>query len=457
MKTKTILSVLALSIAISAFSQKPTLVLTFTAENNVQYVPLDSILIENITQGCDTMLYSPDTILVLDYVSGIDKIEPAKENTFSLSQNYPNPFNEKTEFCLDLHEKENITIIVRDITGKEVAAFNKTLNPNNHTFAFYSGNENYYLLTVIGGQTSQSIKMAAAGNNSVTTEKCKLCYTGSSLKPTWFKHKNALNNFYFYLGDEMRFTGYANTLDGTPGSAVISDLPQTNSSYTFAIKKGLRCPESSTVTDVDGNIYNTVLIGAQCWMQENLKTTTYNSGILIPNITDNSTWQNSATGVYAWYGNHNSWKELYGALYNWHAVEDSNGLCPVGWHVPANEEWTTLTNYIGGTSTPFGNMLKSCRQEESPMGGQCNTMIQPRWDLDLDHYGTDDFGFSALPAGTRYIDGTFMGMNQHAVWWTGTTYYTGKAWNRHLTSFYGRIDIYTIGKRNGFSIRCIRD
>ena len=158
MKTKTLLSILALGLIVSAFSQKATMELTFTAENNGQYVPLDSILIENLTQGGDTTLFAPDTVLVLDYILRIGDNEAIWENSFSVSQNYPNPFKGKTEVNLYLPEMETIKITVRDILGGELAQYENTLKRGNHSFAFYSGNEKYYLLTVTGKQTIKTIK-----------------------------------------------------------------------------------------------------------------------------------------------------------------------------------------------------------------------------------------------------------------------------------------------------------
>ena len=174
MKTKIFLTILALGLIVSAFSQKPTIELTFTAENNGQYVPLDSILIVNLTLGGDTTLYAPDTVLVLDYVTNFGDSKALGENTFSVSQNYPNPFKGKTTVNLYLPEKEYIKITVRDIVGRELAQYENTLNRGNHSFAFYSGNQKYYLFTVTGKQTSKTIKMLNANSNTTFGGKCKI-------------------------------------------------------------------------------------------------------------------------------------------------------------------------------------------------------------------------------------------------------------------------------------------
>ncbi len=455
MKTRVLILALALGQIIICFSQEDTMELTFTAVNNGQYVPLDSILIENLTQGGDTTLYAPDTTLVIHYITSIVNNQAIKENTYAVSQNYPNPFKGKTEFNLYLAKEENIKITGRDILGRELVQYENILNGGNHTFSFYAGNESYYLLTVTGKQTSQTIKMLNAGSNTTNGEKCKLVYTGNKGNVSGFKSQKDINNFVFNIGDDLQYTGFANTIDDVLGSNIITDAPQTNTNYEFAIIKGLRCPGTPTVTDIDGNVYNTVQIGTQCWMAENLKTTTYNNGTLIPNVTNGNEWYNLTTGAYVWYDNDISWKDQYGALYNWFTVNDSNGLCPSGWHVPTSNKWTVLENFIGWD----GNKLKSCRQVNSPMGGDCNTTLHPRWDHYYTSlvYGTDNYGFSGLPGGDGNPSLSFNSVGNMGYWWSTTSngmYYGIK---RILSYGDGNFSDSESDRRYGYSVRCLRD
>lgn len=450
---KIFLSILALVITISAFSQKPTIELTFTAENNGQYVPLDSIFIENLTQGGDTTLYAPDTILVLDYVTSIGNNETIGGNTISVSQNYPNPFKGKTEFNLYLPEREYIKITVRDILGRELAQYENTLMQGNHSFAFYSGNKKNCLLTVTGKQTSKTIKMLNANSTTTYGGKCKIIYDKYEDIVIGYKSQQAINNFGFSLGDELKFIAFTDV-----EVAQMSDTPLNNQIYTFQFEDWTPCPGMSTVTDNDGNIYNTVQIGDQCWMKENLKATTYQNGISIPNVTNGGDWSNLTTGAYVWYDNDISWKDLYGALYNWYTVIDTNGLCPTGWHIPEHDEWTELTDFIGGTGSPHGNELKSCRQVNSPLGGYCNTSNHPRWHQDDTQYGTDDYGFSGLPGGYRYFTGVFYdNLGLASYWWYSTESSSSNAWFLYLYFSYDNIYVTNDNKKIGYSVRCLRD
>jgi uncharacterized protein (TIGR02145 family) len=235
------------------------------------------------------------------------------------------------------------------------------------------------------------------------------------------------------------------------------------------------CP--STIMDADSNTYNIIQIGDQCWMRENLKTTKYSNGVPIPNVTDATTWQNLTTGAYAWYQNDIGWKESYGGLYNWFALNDENGLCPSGWHVPGHDEFTQLEQFIcnqlgysdcstrfpfnnttiGWRGTNEGDALKSCRQVNSPLGGECNTNEHPRWDADATHFGEDNYSFSALPGGYRFGNGGFGYIGSNGIWWMATEQEATNAWYRRMLSMYGWVDRNVYSKNHGLSVRCLKD
>lgn len=442
---------LLVGIIMGAYAQKPSMTLTFTADTNGQPVPLSSIRIENLTQGGDTMLYAPDTVLVLDYIIGINENDAFGDNSFILSQNYPNPMKGKTLICLYLPEKEEILITVSDVTGREMVNKAFLLERGRHCFTFYSGRESLYFLTARTDRQSRTIKMFNSPSDGNASGYCKLEYNGQRYAGAGeVKSGSALNNFVFDQGDQLKFTASTSL-----GERIITSSPTGEQTYYFHYT-GNPCPGTPTVSDFDGNVYNTVLIGNQCWMKENLKTTSYRNGMPIPNVTDYAAWSELVTGAYAWHENDISWKDSYGALYNWYSTVDVNGLCPTGWHVPTHEEWNGLAIAIGGD----GDMLKSCRQINTPLGGSCNTNEHPRWEEDInsDHYGTDDFGFTAFPGSTRYYTGSFYVLGYYGYWWTSTSSSWYDAWSRALDYHFGYLNKYSnSSKRNGFSVRCMRD
>jgi uncharacterized protein (TIGR02145 family) len=199
----------------------------------------------------------------------------------------------------------------------------------------------------------------------------------------------------------------------------------------------------STVTDIDGNVYNTVTIGTQVWMAENLKTTKYRNGDPIPNVTAATSWITLKTGAYCWYNNDAAKKATFGALYNWYAVADSRNIAPLGWHVPSDAEWTVLTNFLGG---------------ETVAGGKLKAVDPTQW-MSPNIGATNSSGFTAIPSGYR----DFHGGNFYSEWsvsyfWTRTEYPTAYAWARELFDNSAEISRgpYT-EKECGVSVRCVKD
>ena len=197
----------------------------------------------------------------------------------------------------------------------------------------------------------------------------------------------------------------------------------------------------TTVTDADGNIYQTVTIGTQEWLAENLKTTKYNNGTSIPLKTTNAEWSNLSTPAYCWYNNDQAtFGNTYGALYNWYTVKTGN-LCPTGWHVPSDAEWTTLTDYLGGLNVA---------------GGKLKETGTTHWH-EPNHGATNESGFTALPGGLRYDDGTFFSIEYGGNWWSSTEYSSTNAWDRSVDFSVPAVGRFDDDKKWGLSIRCLKD
>lgn len=206
-----------------------------------------------------------------------------------------------------------------------------------------------------------------------------------------------------------------------------------------------------TMTDQDGNVYKTVTIGTQTWMAENLRTTIYNDGTPIPNVTDNDKWAALTSDAYCNYDNTANLEAIatYGRLYNWYAV-NTGKLAPIGWHVPSDDEWTTLTNYL---RTNEGGKLKETGTMD--LGNNTNHWISPNTDA------TNGSGFTALPGGCRTNSGLSIGIFQakgfKGYWWSATGYSTDNAWARYVLYQYSSVYSYGGGKMEGFSVRCVKD
>ena len=202
------------------------------------------------------------------------------------------------------------------------------------------------------------------------------------------------------------------------------------------------------VTDIDGNEYETVEIGEQVWMAENLKVTHYRNGDEIPTGYSDAVWENLTTGAYAVYDDNESNADTYGYLYNWYAVDDDRGVCPASWHVPTDGEYTALSDYLGGTSVA-GGKLKECTEGSCP---ESEYWYSPNTGA------TNESGFTALPGGAHYYYyGNCRHMGYNGSFWSSTEYGSNDAWHRGLESNDSTIYRRDYGKDSGFSVRCVMD
>ncbi len=196
-----------------------------------------------------------------------------------------------------------------------------------------------------------------------------------------------------------------------------------------------------TVIDIDGNIYHTVKIGTQVWMKENLNVTHYSNGDSIPRTHPDSVfWCDLKIGAYCDYADDSANSIVYGRLYNIYTLRDSRNLCPVGWHIPSDSEWTVLTNYLGGENVAGGKMKEA---------GNTHWIVP-------NVVATNSSGFTALPSGAIYDDDIFDGAGWATGWWSFPREGRVDAWCRYLMNYNGNVlrDHY---ENRGLSVRCIKD
>jgi uncharacterized protein (TIGR02145 family) len=244
------------------------------------------------------------------------------------------------------------------------------------------------------------------------------------------------------------------TTDGTVTGTFASTLTALTSGGTTYYVRAYATNSSGTaygnqltfntdLGDLDGNSYKTVTIGTQIWMAENLKTTKYNDGTAIPNITDNATWSTNTTGAYCNYSNTLTNSDIYGRLYNWYVVASTNSkkVCPTGWHVASDAEWTTLSTYLGG---------------ESVAGGKLKETSTTHW-LSPNTGATNETGFTALPGGYRDVTGSFGLVGSYGFWWSSSISGTTYAWYRYLINSNGSIASGDNDQKAGFYVRCLKN
>ena len=440
MKAKISLSILALGIIVSAFGQKPSMELTFTAVDSAVHSQLVIIKVMNRTQGGDTLLYYPDTVLVLEYTVGIPEINN-DVGALKVFQNYPNPVVDQTTITLYVPEKDKVSIILSDMLGRKVVTTERLLESGYHSFKFTPGNGRLVFFNAQWRGNSSTIKILKTDNASGSIGSLE--YIGRKNSESQTKTIEAKHGFSFSLGDELLYIGYTDTLNSG-----MLDVPEASKTYTFQFATNIPCPGTPTVT-YEGQVYNTIQIFSQCWLKENL-----NVGTMIPGAQDME--DNDTIEKYC-YENEPDSCTVYGGLYQWDEMmqyttqQGTQGICPPGWHLPTDEEWKVLE---GAVDSQFwiGNPEWD---DIGWRGYDAGTNLKTTSGWAGGGNGTNLFGFSGLPSGARYPSSSFDNISIRGYFWTSTKNYT--AW---FHGFYFdhpeviRMDNLT---NFGYSVRCLRD
>lgn len=245
-----------------------------------------------------------------------------------------------------------------------------------------------------------------------------------------------------------------NLTNGTAYTFIVVAINANGNSIPSAPSNSVTPSAPTSVTDRDGNIYNTVSIGTQVWLKANLKTTKLNDGTLISNVTDAVAWGALVSPAYCWYNNDINNKNIYGGLYNWYAV-NTGKLCPTGWHVASSAEWNTMVLAIDPGAQV--NMI----EQSTIAGGKLKETGTSHW-LDPNP-ATNETGFTALPGGMRASVGSdvgFLWINSWGEWYTSTVYSNGTVGERNIR--YINSSIYKdneniSNKWIGLSVRCVMD
>ena len=259
--------------------------------------------------------------------------------------------------------------------------------------------------------TANTIIISGSGSGTFTSS-----LTGLTASTSYYVRAYATNSAGTAYGNEVSFTTTAG------GGGIVTN---PGAGVTF-----------------DGYTYSSIVLGnGQEWMAENLRTTTYANGDPIPNVTDNTQWLYLPTGAWSHYNNDSQYENPYGKLYNWYTVNDSRNVCPTGWHVPSDAEWTVLSDYLGGGAVA---------------GGKMKSTGTAYW-LNPNTGATNESGFSGLPGGSRNYYGAFYNIGYYGNWWSSTEGGAGNAWFRYLYCNLGGVYRDYYGKWAGFSVRCLRD
>jgi len=441
MKTKVIPIVLLSCLFASTYSQSPALELAFTAIDSASYTQIDSIKVINRTQGGDTVLVWPDTVLFLDIQTGIQNKNIQYEG-LKVFQNIPNPVKDQTTISLYIPDKGNVSIMISDILGRPLISAERVLETGKHSFRFIPGNGKLFIFNVGWNGSSKSIKIISAvpfqkGSGSLE-------YLGNKNFMSHLKSVSDKGDFVFNPGNKLLYIGYIDTLQSG-----ILDVPETKEMFMLQFSYNMPCLGMPLI-NYEGQEYNTLQVFSQCWLKENL-----NVGTMIPGnqaMTNNAViekycYNNLATKCVDWGGLY-TWDEMM----QYSATPGIQGICPPGWHIPSDDEIIVLEGAIDGQHG-IGELEWD--------GWDFRSLDIGYWLKSISGWfyngnGIDSHGFTLFPAGARFSDGSFIHSDNHAYIWSSNEEAGSYGWGRLIYTF-NESCRNSYNQDYGLSVRCIRD
>jgi uncharacterized protein (TIGR02145 family) len=380
---------------------------------------VSSIKVDNLTSGATLTLNGGD-ILHLTAVLGME-LRQINKNHLAI---HPNPMIESTVLTLATPEKGDVVIGICDLSGKTVYQLSLFLSEGENNFRVSGIYRGMYLLKISGHSWSYSTKVVS---QSQLRSDPEIVFV-SNVKPPATKSTAAVVEMEYTNGDQLLFTGTSGRY-----STIVTDVPISSKTITFGF---LLCQDN------DGNHYPIVMVGAQTWMAKNLKVGSRIDGP--QNQTDNGIIEKYC------YSDTDPNCNIYGGLYQWNelmqyvSTEGTRGICPVGWHLPTDGEWTILADFLGGLNVAGGKLKETGTLEAgtglwwSPNTGAVNSS-----------------GFTALPGGYRNYAGVFLNLYGLGSFWSSSLASSSSIWARDLNRNNGIVTRYYNVSSDGFSARCI--
>ncbi|WP_318350953.1 FISUMP domain-containing protein [Aquipluma nitroreducens] len=384
---------------------------------------VETVTVENLTQGKSITFAGSKTLHLMDKVTGNTPLLEYIDYPMIV---YPNPSSGDFQVQFEAQKSGMVTVAIYDISGREINEQQQRIKSGFQSFKIDGLGNGVFTIQVLledrkftqkvvcNGKTNSNVSITYNGLSEVNQNKTTL--KNASIEQTW----------QYNEGDRLKFQGTSGKY-----STIVMDVPTQSKTLSFDF---VEC------ADADGNNYPVVKIGNQLWMAENLRTTKYRTGDVIPQIYDDKDWDslNSLNiGGYCWYQNNANNIKFFGALYQYSTVTDTLKIAPIGWHIPTSEEWKTLIAYLDGNSA--GNKLKESGKTH--------------WEQPI-QAGTNESGYSAGPGGYRYSG--FWGIGHEGYWWSSTESSTSDAYRVGLIINDPSCQITTINKLYGLSVRCIK-
>ena len=400
------------------YSQNYLISFTAVAPNGT--TTFDSIQVLNLTQNTNKTLFFGD-VLQLGHL-GVTNLNSGNEHV----KLYPNPSNGNAELSFYCEASGLTDIKIYDLAGKEITSVSYNLNNGVQKFNISGIKKGMYFIQISGAGFNYTLKLLS---HNTSNQKFVIEHTGfeeSSLNLKSLKNAASIVFMEYSNGDQLLFKGYSDNY-----KKIITTIPTSDNTIHFIF---IACK------DIENNNYATVKIGSQQWMAENLKTNKYRNGDSIPYILIDTSWMNTTRGAYGYYNNSVNMSTVYGNLYNFYAVNDIRKLCPAGWKTPDENDWNSLTAYLGGDLVAGGKM-----KETGNLTWVNNTAA------------SNSSGFSAFGSGMRSSYGFYSNLGEFSYWWSSDLHDTYNSFYRRLYNLNDNINSDFTVFNDGLNIRCIKD
>jgi uncharacterized protein (TIGR02145 family) len=424
---KLVTTAIILSISLCSSAQD----ITISFQPKAIETTIDSIWVTNQRTNQKIKLLGSES-LILTKTTGIDYLSSFPENEYL----YPNPCYGEAFVCFSTSVHQKIELRVFNISGQLLSLIRQNLAPGLHKFQIKFPFIGIYSVAILKDDGFLSYKAVCSG---VKLQECKIKYAGSE-KSELLKSASVEKTLNYSQGDILLYSAFSEK-----NNTIMTDSPKASKVYSV---------EFYECTDPENNNYAVVKIGDQIWMAENLKTTKLKDSTSIPYVTKHTTYPGPITGEYCWYNNEEKNKNIYGALYDCLAGWTGK-LCPTGWHVPSDYEWTIdFEGFLENSDYLYESNLYSIAK---------SLASRTNWDYSSekgtpgnDPASNNSSGFSALPGCFRHKDGYFSS-SLDGYWWSSTAQSANNAWSWRLDLMLGRGSSFTGDKGNGYCIRCVKD
>jgi uncharacterized protein (TIGR02145 family) len=408
---------------------------------------LSTVKVQNLTTGVIVDVPAGD-VLLLSTPAGISEFNNMEKTGLKV---YPNPMTDKSTLEILPPLAGDAIISVCDMTGKVIIQFKGYVDNSIQQFSLSGIKNGLYVINIQGEGYHFSKKFLSSGKSNGTaaiarvSNNIKAVAENKSIMDS--KGGQANVNMSYNPGERLKYVAVSGN-----NSTVMTDIPTADKTVNFSFTE---CKDGDNVN------YPVIVIGTQTWMAENLKTITYRNGVAIgTTIPYNKDISAETEPKYQWAydGNENN-VPVYGRLYTWYAVADTRNVCPTGWHVPSDDEWTTMRDYLIANGYNFdgttsgNNIAKSLASttnwNSSAVSGAVGNTDYPAY--------RNKTGFTALPGGDRGASGPFYSVGNVGYWWSGKELETTSAWYHYMNSTTKGVNRNTLSKKYGFSVRCVRD